>query len=114
MTRLSDGLAIDNPAGGYGILLSTTNGEIEPGGKTEEKYSDGLPGNFYDHLYKVRTIACVVDNGVPVSLPSGARALQYSSSLSAGDGVRISIDTENVRLWTALAYETPKIVLEKS
>lgn len=114
MTRISDGQAIDNPAGGYGILLSTTNGQIEPGGKTEEKYNDLLPGDSYKHLYKVRVISCISDEGLPVSLPSGARALKYSSSLAAGDGVRITIDTENVRLWSALAYEIPLIVMDKS
>ena len=113
MVRLPDEASADREDGGDAILMTVSNMGLGTGGRTEDDYPDGLPGNHEGPLFPLRTIFCTSNDENAVATPTGPRALIYPSWLSEGDGVRIIIETEKVRLWSALAYEQPRLVMSK-
>ena len=114
MNRISDNAAVDRADNGDAMLLTVSNQSLASGGKTEDEYPDGLPGDEMSELYPLRTIFCVSQSGAQSNVATGPRALEYGSGLSAGDGVRITIATQNVRIWSILAYEQPRLSVTKT
>ena len=114
LNRISDNAAIDRADGGDAMLLTVENQSLISGGKTANEYPDGLPGDNMSVIYPLRTVFCTSESGAISNLASGPRALQYNGLVSAGDGVRITISTQNVRIWSVLAYEQPKLVVSKT
>tara|TARA_Y100000589_G_scaffold276296_2_gene270773 strand:+ start:4551 stop:5246 length:696 start_codon:yes stop_codon:yes gene_type:complete len=114
MNRISDNAAIDRADNGDAMLLNVSNQSLTSGGKTESEYPDGLPGDDMDQVYPLRTVFCISESGAQANVATGPRALEYGNTLSPGDGVRITITTENVRIWSILAFEQPKLVIAKT
>ena len=111
MTRIADNALVDRLDGNPAMNLTVSNQSLPGGGKSQSEYPDGLSGSGTGNLYPLRTIFCVNDEGTDTS---GPRALHYSSGISEGDGVRITITTTRVRIWSVLAFEQPRLSMTKA
>ena len=112
MTRLSDGLAIDNPVSGAAVQLSTVNGSIPEGGSSEEEYEDPDSG-VKSKIYFARSAYCMTDRGAQQNAGATVpRMLYYTNSLAPGDGVKIALSTTDMRILCVSAVEVPRLVIQ--
>jgi len=112
MFNLSTGAVIDPFVndGSEAITISGSEGTIPGGGVSPDVYLDPAT-NLRGNLFALRTAYFLRDSDFQGTTPTKGRRLYYYDRVSRGDGIKIEIDADNVRIWKVVAFEVPKLTL---